>query len=79
MGDFLAEDGNQRFLEGIDEAAAGIEGKVDSAGYEQWIGTERAADQTVNDVLQDEGRRDAYGDGRDDSQYEDEQEQAVLP
>lgn len=36
MGDFLAEDGNQRFLEGIDEAAAGIEGKVDSAGYEQW-------------------------------------------
>ena len=43
------------------------------------IGTERAADQTVNDVLQDEGRRDAYGDGRDDSQYEDEQEQAVLP
>lgn len=55
MGDFLAEDGDQRLLEGIDEAAAGIEGKVEDACRQQGIGAERAADQAVDDVLQDEG------------------------
>ena len=78
VGDFLAEDGDQRLLEGIDEAAAGIEGKVENACRQQGIGAERAADQAVDDVLQDEGRRDAHGDGRDDGCDEDHQEQAVL-
>ena len=78
VGDFLAEDGNQRLFEGVDEAAAGIEGKVENACRQQGIGAERAADQAVDDVLQDEGRRDAHGDGRDDGCDEDHQEQAVL-
>lgn len=69
--DFLTEDGNQCFLQGVDEAAAGIEGEIEEACRQQGIGAERAADQAVDDVLQDEGRRDAHGDRDGNGQYQD--------
>ena len=31
VGDLLAEDGDQRFFQGVDEAAAGVYGKIDDA------------------------------------------------
>ena len=31
VGNLLAEDGNQRFFQGVDEAAAGVYGKIDDA------------------------------------------------
>lgn len=71
MGNLLAKDGNQCFLQGVDEAAAGIEGEIEEACRQQGIGAERAADQAVDDVLQDEGRRDAHGDRGGNGQYQD--------
>lgn len=79
MCDFLAEYGNQRFFEGIDETTSGIEGEIEYTGCHQGVGAESAADKAVNDILQDERRCNAHGDGCDDSQDEDQQEQAVLP
>jgi hypothetical protein len=78
VSDFLAEDGDQCLFEGIDEAAAGIEGEIEDARCQQGVGRKRAADQAVDDVLQDEGRRDAHGDGCDDGCDKDCEEQAVL-